>query len=172
MNDSPNQQAAAQFFVFVAYAFWPLYISLSLALVEWARPLSRRQHVKATSRDDATSSKDRQRSMLAFNVLLSAVLFDIVLEKLRKTESIDVYAAANGHLRYTGWGLNEYTPLGMLVYLYCVVGSLMQSSLKFTNFFVGLYYCRSYRSLAKGIPVHVVLLRGSIQQYCASGRLE
>jgi len=128
MNND-NYQTAARFFVFVAYAFWPSYISLSLALVERTR--LRLKHETTT-----TSPDRRNQNILAYNTLLGAVLSDIVVDRLKQHEYFRVTVVGSGHLRYSpGWGLHEYTVFGMLVYIYCVVGSLFQSSLKYTNLF-------------------------------------
>jgi hypothetical protein len=51
----PNNQIAVRIFAYTAYSFWPMYISLSLALIEWTRSPSSAQEEDAVVPGRASS---------------------------------------------------------------------------------------------------------------------
>jgi len=137
-----ENEVAVQCFAFTAYVFWPLYISLAFALVEWTR------NYETTSRpnDDHRwahwphniSAKSRRRLQL-FHVLLAIALDAYVLVNMVPLDN-DGVLDVNGRLSYSGWGIDNQTLsyAASAVYAYVVVVSLYVSSLPYSSFFGGL----------------------------------
>ena len=144
-TDMDNEHAV-RCFAYTAYTFWPLYISLALALVEWTR---RQPEVVGDSESSDSShwshwprqidARMRQRT-IAFHVVLAAVLLAVVLAEMVETDPETVKENNNGRLQYEGWGLENraLTILMSIVYVYTVVGSLVISSLRYSTLFGGL----------------------------------
>lgn len=141
----PDNEHAVRCFAYTAYIFWPLYISLSMALVEWTR----RQPEAGESESSGSShwshwprqieARMRQRTMV-FHVVLAAVLLAVVLADMVETDPNTVKEGNKGRLQYEGWGLENraLTILMSIVYVYTVVGSLVISSLRYSTLFGGL----------------------------------
>lgn len=135
-----DNEHAVRCFAYTAYIFWPCYISLCLCLVEWTR-------TDFASSTNATNHwgdwprlwkpKLRQR-ILAFHVVLAFALLAVVVGEMIQNDPNTV-KANNGRLQYEGWGLENdaLDIMGSIIYVYCVVGSLAVSSLRYSTLFGG-----------------------------------
>ena len=138
-----ENEVAVQCFAFTAYAFWPIYISVAFALVEWTR--------NETTADDPTHphhwskwphniSLASRRRLQLFHVVLAVVLDAIVLANMIPREDDNDVIDVNGRLQYEGWGLESQaaTYAASVAYAYVVVASMYVSSLPYSSLFGGL----------------------------------
>jgi hypothetical protein len=130
--DSSNQ-TAVRMFAYTAYTFWPMYISLSLALVEWTRSPSTAQEKGRCCSWPRVFPLRIRRWLLVLNVILGVVLFAVLTACLAESEPITV-ETEGGRLEYTICSIPEgQTYLAVFVYAYVVIGSLVLSSVKYTS---------------------------------------
>ena len=142
-----ENDVAVQCFAFTAYAFWPLYISVAFALVEWTR----NETVTADDNDDDDNhthhhwskwphniSVTSRRRLQLFHVVIAVILEAFVLANMipRDDDDNDV-VDVNGRLQYEGWGLKGQaaTYAASVAYAYVVVASMYVSSLPYSSFF-------------------------------------
>jgi len=141
-----DNQAAVRSFAYTAYSFWPMYISVSMALVEWTRfqqprnsEESRKQNCfrKLALLPCSLSAKTR-RWLLVLNVFIGTALFLVMTVCLALSEPI--YAVVDdGRLDY--WFDNDQCHLGEewyfylmgAPYLYVVSTSPLYSSIRLSN---------------------------------------
>jgi len=145
-TDMENEHAV-RCFAYTAYVLWPLYISLSFALVEWTRrPITENhwsywpQHSTNTEdHDHGVLSVKSRRGILTFHVLLASGFVALVVPEMIRMDP-ETVRDVNGRLQYEGWGLdNKYLNiLCNVIYVYCVVGSLLISSLRYSTVFGAL----------------------------------
>lgn len=128
-----NNHAAVRMFAYTAYTFWPIYISLSLALIEWTRsPSTTQEEGRYCSWPRAFPLRVRRR-LLILNVILGVVLFAVLTACLVESEPITV-EKETGRLDYVICSIPDgQTYLAVFVYAYAVIGSLVISSVKYTS---------------------------------------
>jgi hypothetical protein len=130
----PNNQTAIRIFAYTAYTFWPMYISLSLALIEWTRsPSNAQQEEGSWCSWPRVFPLGIRRWLLVLNAILGLVLFVILTACLAESEPISV-ETEDGRLEYTICSIPQgQSYLGVFVYAYVVTGSLILSSVKYTS---------------------------------------
>jgi hypothetical protein len=133
-----TNEVAIRCFAYTAYVFWPAYISISFGLVEWTR---RRRVVEQSplvgwSYWPTLWQVRRRQQILAFNVVLACFLVSFVIVEMIRNDPNTV-RPYDGSLHYEGWGIDSQAQatMGSLIYLYCVVGTLIVSSLRYTTVF-------------------------------------
>jgi hypothetical protein len=134
---NPNNHAAVRLFTYTAYTFWPMYISLSLALVEWTRSVVTSTNGQQGNERFCTWPHvfplQVRKWLLISNTLVGLVLLAFLTDCLAKAEPITAYTD-NDRLEYTICELEEVmTYAGVTIYAYVVVGSLFLSSLKYSS---------------------------------------
>jgi hypothetical protein len=141
-----ENKVAVHCFAFTAYAFWPFYISLAFALVEWTR-----NETMASQHDDNHDphhhwshwphniSVQSRRRLQVFHVVLAVSLDSAVLANMVPLDN-DGVSDVNGRLQYEGWGIENQaaTYAASVVYAYVVVVSMYVSSLPYSSFFGSL----------------------------------
>ena len=120
-----DSETAVRCFSYTAYVFWPFYISLSFALVEWTRRFVQHDHWSYWP----FSLPDRlRRNTLIFHVVLATVLLAFVLAHMVPIDP-DSVNDVNGRLQYEGWGIDSSAAslTASVAYAYVVVASMIVS---------------------------------------------
>jgi hypothetical protein len=145
----PNNENAVRCFTYTAYVFWPLYVAISFALVEYTRrppsPSSSRGSLLPTTSTGwsywpgADWPVRRRQRVLAVHVILAIAMMGYVLRDMVPNDPNTVLVH-QGRLHYEGWGLQNHahTVLLGMGYVYIVVGTLVVSSLRYTTVFGAL----------------------------------
>jgi hypothetical protein len=148
----PNNENAVRCFTYTAYVFWPVYIAISFALVEWTRrPSSSSSRGQSQPLLLPTSNGGwsywpgaywpvrRRQSVLAVHVILAVAMMGYVLRD-KVANDPNTVLVNDGRLHYEGWGLGNraHTLVHRLGYVYIVVGTLVASSLRYSTIFGAL----------------------------------
>jgi hypothetical protein len=129
----PNNQIAVRIFAYTAYSFWPMYISLSLALIEWTRSPSSAQEEGRCCSWPRVFPLGIRRWLLILNTILGAVLFAVMTACLAASEPINV-ETEGGRLGYTICSIPQgQAYFSVFIYAFAVIGSLVLSSVKYTS---------------------------------------
>lgn len=133
-TDFENEHAVRSF-AYTAYIVWPLYISLALAATEWTRRPVTQQTDWTVWPSHLMTVTTKQRALI-FHTVLAFALVGVVLGEMISNDPNTV-TSNNGRLQYEGWSLNNglFELLGSAIYVYCVVGSLIVSSLRYSTLF-------------------------------------
>ena len=157
--DSDNQVAICTF-AYTAYVYWPFYIALASCCAEWTRrpndddmdrsnqPSSSERNrvqgnVENTSLDYYSFFKNRRalslpmrKKLLVVNTVLGFLLMVSTVWQIRQTKTPIEVKTENGRLEYSGWTSGSaFDLIGVLAYVYIVIGSIMMSSLKHSRLF-------------------------------------
>lgn len=128
-----NNQTAIRIFAYTAYTFWPMYISLSLALIEWTRSPSTAQEETGCCSWPRVFPLGVRRWLLILNAILGLILFAVLTACLAASEPITV-ETEGGRLEYTICSIPQgQSYLAVFMYAYAVIGSLVLSSVKYTS---------------------------------------
>lgn len=153
----PNNETAVRCFTYTAYVFWPVYVAISFALVEWTR---RRQNPSPSSLSSSRGQRPqslllpttgwsywpgadwpvrRRQRVLAVHVILAVAMMGYVLQDMVPNDPNTVLVH-EGRLHYEGWGLQNHAHTVVLGfgYVYIVVGTLVVSSLRYSTVFGAL----------------------------------
>jgi hypothetical protein len=133
-----TNEVAIRCFAYTAYVFWPAYVAISFGLVEWTRRhrLVDQPPPVGWSYWPTLWQVRRRQQILAFNVVLACFLVSFVILEMIQNDPNTVNPS-DGSLHYEGWGIDNQAQAttGSLIYLYCVIGTLIVSSLRYTTLF-------------------------------------